>query len=136
MFPVIMLILQLLGSRFHIGIDPLTAAGHLGHLFENNSVVNGFKGIFSPGKGPVVLAENAGHGDIIFVFEIIHNQKPRIFLIGFLDLLFGQVSHAGDLTVEIIRLSRAVAGDSPAGLGPGGSPGRMGMYDAADLRDT
>ena len=61
----------------------------------------------------MVLAENAGHGDIIFVFEIIHNQKPRIFLIGFLDLLFGQVSHAGDLTVEIIRMSRAVAGDIP-----------------------
>ena len=59
-FPVIMLILQLLGSRFHIGIDPLTAAGHLGHLFENNSVVNGFKGIFSQVKGPWFLQRTPG----------------------------------------------------------------------------
>ena len=75
MFSVVMFILKLLRRRFYIRIDQLAAGSHLGNFFQDNCVVNSLMCIFSPGKRSVVFAEDCRNCFVIFIFEIVGNEK-------------------------------------------------------------
>ena len=94
-------------------------------------------GVLSPGKGAVVLAENCGNSSRILSHRLkfVHDQMAGIFLIGLVDLLFGQAAQAGNFSVNIVRMGGSVAGNAPAGLRPAGRIGRMGMNDSSDFRE-
>ena len=91
----------------------------------------GFRGVFPPGKGAMVFAQNRRYMDRIFSRKGLNDHRTRILFIAFLNLLLRQISGAGDLAVEIIRMSRAVTGNPSACLRPSRSVGRMGMDHAS-----
>ena len=57
-FPVVMLILKLLGSRLYIGIDRLRTICHLGNLLENDRIMNGVICILALRKRSVIFTQN------------------------------------------------------------------------------
>ena len=81
MFSIVMLILKLLRSRFHIRINQLAAGSHLGNLFQDNCIVDSLMCIFSPGKRSVVFAKDCRNCFVIFIFKIVGNENTSILLI-------------------------------------------------------
>ena len=133
-FAEVVLVLQFLRGGLHAAVDLLAAIGHLGDLLQHDRVVNRVRGIPAPGEGTVVLAQAAGHGDGVLAEtrKLAGDQKPGVALVSRLDLLLRQAAEAGDIAVEVIRVSCPVARDVPPGLRPGGGIARMGMDNAAD----
>ena len=80
-FSVVMFVLQLLRRRLVVRIDHLTPGSHLGHLLKNDCVVHGLVGVFSPGKGAVILAEYRRHCFVIFLadLKLIGDQDAVFF---------------------------------------------------------
>ena len=133
MFSVIMLVLQFLGSRLYLRVDGLAAGCHLGNFLQNDCIVDCFVSVFAPGKGSMVLAQDCRNRFIVPVLEIFRNEKARVLLIRPVNLLFCQASDAGNLPLHIICMGGAVAGNASSRLCPACSPGRMCMYDSADV---
>ena len=132
-----MLVLDNLRCRLYSGIQDLGAACHLGNLLENHCVVNCVGCISSPGERSMVGAQNTRYVHRIdaSLVEGLDDNKACVLLILAVDLVSGQASCAGNLAVEVVCVSGSVAGNAAACLCPGGSPRRMGMYYAANLRE-
>ena len=74
-----------------------------------------------------------GHGIQIPVPEGFNDDGAGALFVILIQLFLGQVPGAGDGTVEIVGMGGAVAGNIPAGLGPGHRVGTVGMDNAPQL---
>src|SRR5699024_6164162 len=83
---------------------------------------------------PVVCAEHARNVHRVPALEGLNDDKACVLLVLTVYLFRRQTSRAGNLPVEIICVSRSVAGNAASCLRPGGRPRRMRMYHASDLR--
>ena len=95
--------------------------------------MNRFVSVFSPGEWSMIFAQNCRYCLIIFIFEVIYDQKSCIFLIRRIDLFFCQAAHARDFSVHVICMGGSVTRDSSSCLSPAGCPWRVRMYHTADL---
>ena len=136
MFSIVMLILKLLRSRFHIRIDQLAAGSHLGNLFQNYCIMHCLVRILAPCERTMILAKNSRNSLIISLLEIVGNENASILLISFRNLTLIQITDERNLTVNIISMSGSIAWNCAAGLCPAGSPGGMSMYNSTDLQES
>ena len=67
---------------------------HFCHLFQNDRIVDRFLRILPPCEGAVVFAQNGGnrHRILLQPRKLAYDQTPRVFLIGFPDLLRRQTA--------------------------------------------
>jgi len=80
----------------------------------------------------VVADETARLRHGVESLEALDDHAPGVELVGLGDLLLGEPAHAGDVTVEVVRLGGAIARNRPAGLRPGHRPAGVRVDDATD----
>ena len=113
--PVIVLVLELLGRRLNLGIDPLAAGRHFGHFFNDGGVINGLVRIFAPREHSVVGRKAGGNGDDVFIFKSLVYDLARVdfVLVHFICI---EGTRTGDIAIEIVGVRCAVGGDSTLSL--------------------
>lgn len=82
----------------------------------------------------MIAHKGGGRVKGIAAAESLHDYLARLALIFAEDFGFFHPAGAGNITVEIVGMSRADVGDIQAGLSPGGRIGGMGVYHASYMR--
>ena len=84
----------------------------------------------------MILAQHCRncHYILLHAFKFRNNQVSGIFFVSRVNLFLRQTSHTGDFSVEIIRMSRTITGNTSSGLCPARCIGRMGMYNSTYFR--
>ena len=120
-----------------IGVDGQGQNCHLCDFFQHNGVVDGLRGVPAPGEGAVAGAEHAGHIHRVdaAVLERLDNDLAGVLLVILVDFLRRQLPRAGDRAVKVIGVGRAEGGQVAPRLGKGHRVDRVGVYDAAQLRE-
>ena len=119
------------------GIDGQGQDRHAGDLLEHNGVVYGLRGILAPGEGAVAGAEHTGYIQRIDAagFERLDDDLAGVLLVILVDFLRRQLPRAGDRAVKVIGVGGAEGGQVAPRLGKGYRVGRVGVHDAAQLRE-
>ena len=112
-----------------------TSVGEAGDVLKAVGVFDGIGGVFAPGKGGVAGDKDAGDGDGVEVVlaEVLDDNGAGVADVGFGDFVGSKGSGNRNGAVEIVGVGGAEAGNSAAGLRPGGSELRVGVNDAANL---
>ena len=120
MLTVIMLIHKFRGCGLNIGIDKFSPESHLGNLFNNYGIVNSVMCILAPSEYSVAFSQYTRNGNSIspLLRSITHNQFACVGLIGILDFILGKTSYTGDVSVDIVSMRCAVAGNASSCLSP------------------
>ena len=94
--------------------------------------------ILAPGKWSVVLAKNRRRCDIVdaLSLKLISDQDSCVEFVSLIDLLLSQVADTWNVFVNIVCMGRTVARDISSCLRPRCRPGRVGMHDTANIRET
>ena len=94
--------------------------------------------ILAPGKWSVVLAKNRRRCDIVdaLSLKLISDQDSCVEFVCLIDLLLSQVADTWNVFVNIVCMGRTVARDISSCLRPRCRPGRVGMHDTANIRET
>ena len=99
-------------------------------------MIDGLIGILTPGKRTVVLDQSGRsmHRIDVAVQDAVHHDDTRIILI-LSHLVFRHVVGTGNAVVEVVGMCGTDVRDVLTCLGPCSSIGRVGVYDAANLRE-
>ena len=119
-----------------VRVDAVGYERHLGYLFHDDGIVDGVIRILTPREWTVILYQYTGSVDgVDFTCQnAVHNDDTCLFLV--LSHLVGcHVTSARDGIVEVVGVSSANVGNVEASLSPCSSIGRMGVDDAAQLRE-
>ena len=111
------------------------AEGKAGDVLEAVGVFDGLGGVFAPGEGGVASDKHAGDCNRVQVVltEVLDDDGASVPDVGFGYFVCGEGPGNGNWAVEIVGMGGAEAGNSAAGLRPGGSKLGVGVNDAADL---
>ena len=110
---------------------------HAGDLLEHNGVVYSLRGILAPGEGAVAGAEHTGHMQRVDAagFERLDDDLAGVLLVILVDFLRRQLPRAGDRAVKVIGVGGTEGGQVAPRLSKGYRVGRVGVHDAAQLRE-
>ena len=86
----------------------------------------------------MILAQYRRDSGVIFAttFKLICDQHTRIVFICLVNLFLGQIADTWNFPVNIIRMRGSITWNITPRLCPACCPGRMGMYNTANLRET
>ena len=95
-------------------VDGLRAVSHLRHLLQHHGVMHRVLRILSPGEGSVILAQYRGNGYRVLAHsqKFADDQFSCILLVGIGNFFRSETSEAGNLSIDIIRMCGAVAGNA------------------------
>ena len=111
--------------------------GQAGDVLKDIGVLDGFGDGYSPGEGSVAGDQDSGNGDgvEIAVAESLSDDFAGIADVCLGDLPGGEGIGDRNGAVKIVGVGGAEAGDGAACLRPRGGKLRVGVDDAADLRE-
>ena len=111
------------------------AIGEASDELQQVSIFDGGRDGLPPGEGGVSGDEDAGdcEGVEAAIVEEASDDGAGVEDVGLFDFVGSEGFGDGDLTVEVVGVGGAKAGDGAAGLCPTGGELGMGVDDAADL---
>lgn len=135
MFAEIVAIEQRLGHAFAFGIEGCGVKGHPCDGFEDDGIVRGVCGCFTPAEGCVAGNEHGGHGIGVKITEAADDGDAGVVDVIAVDVVGGEFVCDRNGAIEIVGVGGAVGGDAASGLGPGSGVFRMRVHDRADSRE-
>ena len=89
-------------------IDHLRDEVHLRDFFKNLGMINSLEAVLAPRERTMIAADHAGNIYRIPAFKSLDDHLAGILFIGFVNLFRSQVTGARNITVEIVRVGRAL----------------------------